>query len=72
VISKLLIQQLLAIPKSGSSGRIFAKYKPDSPSIDLLLQGTITSSGLTMYRWIDFVRWSGQQTAAVRLSVAAP
>ena len=71
-ITKLLTHQLLSIPRSGWSGRIFAKYKPQSPSIDLLLQRTLISSGLSMYRWSDFVRWSTLQTAAVRLSVATP
>jgi integrase len=71
-ITKLLIRQLLAIPHSNSSDRIFGKYRTESPSIDLLLRRTLISSGLSMYRWSDFVRWSGLQTAAIRLSVATP
>jgi hypothetical protein len=71
-ITKLLICQLLAIPRSGSSCRIFAKYNSESPSIDLLLRRTLVSSGLSMYHWNDFVRWSCLQTDATRLSVATP
>jgi integrase len=71
-ITNLLIRQLLAIPRANPSGRIFAKYRAESPSIDLLLNKTLASSGLSMYRWTHFVRWSRLQTAAVRLSVATP
>lgn len=71
-ITKLLIHQLLAIPRLNSSGRIFGKYRTQSPSIDLLLSKTIASSGLSMYRWDDFIRWSNQQTPAIRLAVATP
>ena len=71
-ITNLLIRQLLAIPRSNSSGRIFGKYRPESPSIDLLLKRTLSSSGLSIYRWNDFVRWSRKQTPAIRLSVATP
>jgi integrase len=71
-ITKLLVRQLLAIPRSGQTGRIFAKHSPESPSIDLLLRRTLISSGLSMYGWIDFVRWSRVQTPATRLSVATP
>jgi integrase len=71
-ITNLLIRQLFAIPRSNSSGRIFGKYKTKSPSIDLLLKRTLISSGLSIYRCNDFVRWSRKQTPAIRLSVATP
>jgi integrase len=59
-ITNLLIRQL------------FGKYKTKSPSIDLLLKRTLISSGLSIYRCNDFVRWSRKQTPAIRLSVATP
>jgi hypothetical protein len=68
-LSRLLVQQFLALRQHSQARRPFGRPTAVAPSISQLLKSFLTRIGLGEYTPADFVAWSLAQSDSIRKSV---